>query len=137
MPLSNILHHKKVQSCIPEYFKSKSTPHISFTYTPIIVYKLFNYKQTLKCLDLDHLALSPLTSSCSPSPFNYSPAGHVVIDDVNIVENEDLKSIIRKGPKFREPWSFNWRQNFISIMNDVEHFAKRWAKRENEELNTL
>jgi hypothetical protein len=27
--LSNILRHKKVQSCIPEYIKSKSTPCIS------------------------------------------------------------------------------------------------------------
>jgi hypothetical protein len=39
--LSNILRHKKVQSCIPEYFMSKSTPRISYTYTPTIASKLF------------------------------------------------------------------------------------------------
>jgi hypothetical protein len=43
--LSNILRHKKVQPCIPEYFKSKSTtPRISYTYTPTIASKLFKYK---------------------------------------------------------------------------------------------
>jgi hypothetical protein len=52
--------------------------------------------------------------------------------DVDIVENEDLKSLIRKGPKFREPRSLNWRQNFVSIINAVEDCSKRWAKRENE-----
>jgi hypothetical protein len=43
---------------------------------------------------------------------------------VDIVENEDLKSLIRKGPKFREPRSFIWRQKFVSIMNAVEDYAK-------------
>jgi hypothetical protein len=47
---SNILHHKKVQSRIPEYFKSKSTPRISYTCTPNIASKLFNYNQTLQSL---------------------------------------------------------------------------------------
>jgi hypothetical protein len=50
---------------------------------------------------------------------------------------DDLKLPIRKGPKFREPWSFNWRKNFVSIMNAVEDYAKRWAKLENEKLDTL
>jgi hypothetical protein len=68
----------------------------------------------------------------SSSLSNYIPAGHITghVD-------EDLKSLIRKDPKFREPRSFNWRQNFASSKNAVEDYAKRWAKRENEELDTL
>ena len=42
-----------------------------------------------------------------------------------------------KGPKFREPRSFNWRQNFIHIMASVEEYAKRWAKHEEEDHDTL
>jgi hypothetical protein len=68
-----------------------------------------------------------------PSPFNYFRAGHVITGDVGIVENEDLKS----GPKFREPRSFNWRHNFVSIMNAVEDHAELWAEREKGELDTL
>jgi hypothetical protein len=45
--LSNILRDKKVQSRIPEYFKSKSAPRISYTYIPTIAPKLFYYIQTL------------------------------------------------------------------------------------------
>lgn len=59
-------------------------------------------------------------------PYNYSPAGHVINDDVNLADNEDLKSIIVKGQKFREPRSFTWRRNFIHIMNSVEDYANRW-----------
>jgi hypothetical protein len=76
-----------------------------------------------------------MSSSCSSSPFNYSPAGHDITSD--IVENEDVKSFIRKGPKFRKSRSFNWRQIFVSIIDVVEDYAKWWAKRENEELDTL
>jgi hypothetical protein len=43
---------KKVQSCIPPYFKMKFTLCISHTYTSTIASKLFNYKQTLQCLDI-------------------------------------------------------------------------------------
>ena len=93
---------------------------------------------------MDHLPLNPPLCSCSSFPFkqnsevnNYSLAGHIITGNANIIKNEDMKSLIRKGPKFREPRSFNWRQNFLSIMNDVEDYAKRWAKREDEEVDTL
>jgi hypothetical protein len=62
---------------------------------------------------------------------------HLLQHETPWFTNEDLKSLVRKGPKFRESRSFNWRQNFVSIMNSVEDYAKRWAKREKEELDTL
>ena len=71
------------------------------------------------------------------SPFNYGPAGHIITGDINIVQSEDLKSLILKGPKFREPRSFKWRPNFMTIMNSVEEYARRWTKSEGEELDTL
>ena len=65
------------------------------------------------------------------------PAGHVFTCDVKIVRNEDLRSLILKGPKYREPRSFNWRRNFINIMDSVENYARRWAGYEKEDIDTL
>jgi hypothetical protein len=113
--INNILNQKKVQSCIPPNFKIKSTPCISYRYT----------------------STNPPKCSCSSSPFNYSPASHINTGNTNIVQNEDLRSIILKGHKFREPRSFKWRQNFVSIMDSVEECARRWTKSEGEELDTL
>ena len=135
--INNILNHKKVQSCIPPYFKMKSTPCISYRYNSTIASKLFNYKQTLQCLDIEQLQRNPPKCTCSSSSFNYGPAGHIITGDINIVQSEDLKSLILKGPKFREPRSFKWRQNFMTIMNSVEEYARRWTKSEGEELDTL
>ena len=45
--------------------------------------------------------------------------------------------LLRKGPKYREPTSFSWHQNFDIIMDACEAYARRWAKKEDVELNTL
>jgi hypothetical protein len=116
----------KCFSCT-EYFKSKFILCISYKYTQTIAPKLFNYKSDLQCLDIEHLLLNPPTCSCSSAPFNYQPDGHVITGDVDIVRNEELKSLILKGPKFREPPFFNWQQNFISIMDSEEGYARRWV----------
>ena len=37
-----------------------------------------------------------------------------------------------KGPK-----SINWKHNFEILMDSVEDYARQWAKREKENLDTL
>ena len=38
---------------------------------------------------------------------------------------------------YREPVSFSWHQNFDIIMDACEAYARRWAKKEDFELDTL
>lgn len=54
--------------------------------------------------------------------------------DVNIINNDDLKSLNLKGPKFREPRLGNWHSNFINIMNSIEEYARRGVTHEKEDL---
>jgi hypothetical protein len=117
--LSNI-----VQSCIPEFVKSKSTPCISYKYIPTIASKLFNYEQILQCLDIEHLLLNPPRCSCSSSPFNYQPAGHVITGDVSIVRNEELMSLSLKDPKFRGLRSFKMAKS----KKELDSLSE-WVKR--------
>ena len=42
-----------------------------------------------------------------------------------------------KGPKYREPVSYSWHQNFDIIMDACEEYARRWAKKEDVEVDTL
>ena len=67
----------------------------------------------------------------------YAPCGHIVTGDLSIVRNKKLKDILRKGPKYREPVSFSWHQNFKIIMDACEEYARRWAKKEDVEVDTL
>jgi hypothetical protein len=62
-----------------------------------------------KAVKTDAFIQSSVSAPCLLSTHN----------DVDKVENEDMKLLIKRGPQFREPLSFNWRQNYVSIMNAV------------------
>ena len=110
---------------------------ISYTYTNSIASKVFNYKQSLRDFKLNEYGSQPPLCSCSSSTYLYSPAGHVVTGNLNIVENLKLRDILSKGPKYRKPTTFSWKYNFKLVMDSVEDYARRWAKEEEVELDSL
>ena len=57
--------------------------------------------------------------------------------DLKIVRNIKLRDLLSKGPKYREPVSYSWHQNFDIIMDACEEYARRWAKKEDVEVDTL
>ena len=109
---SNILNQKSVQSNIPPYFQNKESPCISYSYTRSVASKIFNYKRSLQQIDFNSLSHNPLPCTCPDSEFLYAPCGHIVTGDLSIVQNDKLRDLLRKGPKFREPVSFSWHKNF-------------------------
>ena len=58
----------------------------------------------------------------------------VVTRDLGIVQNEKFRDLLRKDPKFREPVSFSWHQNYDIIMDACKAYARQWAKKEDVEL---
>ena len=54
---------------------------------------------------------------------------------VAINSHADLFS--SKGPKCREPRSFTWKQNSKLISDSVEEYERRWAKKEDVEVDIL
>ena len=135
--LSNVLNQKSVESTIPPYFEYKESPCISYSYTSSVDTKIFNFKTSLQQLDFQSLSQNPLPCTCSGSDFLYDPCGHIVTGDLNIVRNDKLRVLLHKGPKYIEPVSFSWHQNFDIIMDACEAYARRWAKKEDVELDTL
>ena len=79
----------------------------------------------------------PPLCSCSSSTYLYSPAENVVTGNLNIVENLKLRDILSKDPKYREPITFSWKYNFKLVMDSVEDYARRWARQEEVELDSL
>ena len=113
--LSNILNKKSVQSNIPPCFQNKESPCISYRYTRSVASKIFDYKRSLQQIDFDSLSQIPLHCTCPGSEFLYAPCSHVVTGDLSIVQNDKLRDLLRKCPKFREPVSFSCYQNFDII----------------------
>ena len=65
----------------------------------------------------------PPDCSCLSSPFNYSPAGHIIHGKFNFVTNDKLRQLLSKGPKYRVPNQMNWKQNFKLLMDSLEDYA--------------
>ena len=130
--ISNILNHKKVTSTIPAYFKNKSPPIISYSYSSPIAPKIFNSKKRA-----ENITRSPLACSCKASEFCYNPASHIITVDLSIVRISKLRDSLLKGPKYRKPRYFTRKQNSKLILDSVEEYARRWAKKADVEVDTL
>jgi hypothetical protein len=52
-------------------------------------------------------------------------------EDIRKIDNGNLRKILAKGPKYHELQSKNWKYN------SVEDYAKKWTKREKEEVETF
>ena len=102
--------------------------------TRSVASKIFNYKASQQQIDFDGLSQNPTPCSCCDSEFLYASCGHIVTGDISI----ELKDVLRKGPKYREHVSFfSWHQTFSVIMAACEEYARRWAKKEDVEVDTL
>ena len=135
--LSNILNKNPSKVIFSHTFKTRSRHVFPIGILAQLLPKKFNYKRSLQQIDFNSLSQNPLPCTCSGSQFLYAPCGHVVTGDLNIVRNEKLRDILREDPKFREPVSFSWHQNFDIIMDACEIYARQWAKKEEVELDTL
>lgn len=130
--LPSILSNKNVVSKIPNYFKNQEKPMICYKYNTPIRGFIFNYNKTIS-------SISDASNSCSctDSPFNYSPIGHVITGDLNIISDENLRKIIRKGPKYRLPVDINFDECRTNIAESLKEFALNWCKREHTESHAL
>ena len=68
-------------------------------------------------------------------PHSYIPTGQVITGDLRIINNSSLRDVFAKEPKYHESKSINWKHNFKILA--VEDYARQWAKREKEDLDTL
>jgi hypothetical protein len=51
-------------------------------------------------------------------------------EDLSKIDNENLRKIIAKGPKYHDPQSINWNYNFKLLMDSVEDYTRKGEKRE-------
>ena len=97
-----------------------------FRYTPTVSSKLLNFSKDSQVVGK---VSSPLTCDYHSSRFNYSPLGHVITGDLNIVSNPKLRDIYRKGPKHRLPRKIDWSLTYDLIRKGVLDCQTKWAKK--------
>ena len=74
---------------------------------------------------------------CSTSKYCYEPAGHVITGDLTIVRDAELRSLIEKGPSFREQNCINWSINESLCKEAVAKYKRKWSRKEKVDVRTL
>ena len=110
---------------------------MSYEYTSTVASKLFNFAPALLNLNVSEYFSNPQTCQCKESKSCYEPHGHVITGDLRVIENDKLRELVAKGPKYREPDRVNWKATEQWFLESIDFYAKNWSKREQVELKYL
>ena len=70
--------------------------------------------------------MNNLPCNCTTSPFTDPNHRHIVTGDIRIVQNNKLRKLLCKGPKYREPVSINFSNCKTEIKNSLTKCFTQW-----------
>ena len=56
--------------------------------------------------------------------------GHILTGNLAVVKNDELRTLMSKGAKFRESPRVKYNQIEESLLEDVESYCKKWCSKE-------
>lgn len=127
-PLS-ILNNRQCRRLLP--IRLNEIPKVTVTYKlkPPTSLKLLNYSRFLTNFKIDTLDNELHYCNCNTSEFCYTPAGHVITGNLDIIRNSSLREIFRKGTKFRIPDNINSESLRTELYNIVDQFIRKTASK--------
>ena len=131
--LGGILCSPSVQAKIPSYFHDQEPPIIAYIYNPSIAGLIFNYKKALDPEYVSSIDTNNIVCDCANSIYKDPHHGHIVTGDLGIIQNESLRNLLKKGPKYRLPRKINWAENRENILQFLEKYIKKWTGKERKE----
>ena len=132
--LNTILRNEGVKSKLPDQFRNDETPSIVYSLGSTIRNKILNYKDTVQNIDIsdsETFGTGIQTCGCSSSTFVDQNHGHVVTGDLRIIDNNNLRNLIQKGPNYREPRTINWNRNRKIIKDGLDACSSRFTSVDN------
>ncbi|MDQ2684807.1 MAG: hypothetical protein M3Y25_03060 [Thermoproteota archaeon] len=125
---------KNVKHSIPSTFNFKDLPRIIYKRSPTIARKIFNYKATVTNLDTNSWISTSVNCTCKDSKFCDPHLGHIMTGDLTIINNSKLRSLLCKGPKYREKERLNWNKTKSCIYDGIDDCVNYWAKFEKVDI---
>ena len=123
--LKSIFSDTSVIELLPKLIQSFTPLQIFYQYNDPISLPICNYASFLKKLsisDIKSILESPC--DCNLSPFNYSPHGHIVTGNLEIVDNVELREVLSYGCKYRVPTYKSPEEIYVSVAEAVDKFVK-------------
>ena len=136
--LSYIL--RKHSDCIPDDFVDRDIPTVLYKRSKNIGSTIFNYKDTVEEVKTDewktNYNLLP-GCDCKDSKFCDPHHGHIVTGDLRFIKNKKLRSLLRKGPGYRERQSVNWKRFMTDFKVSLDNCVNKWASSEEQDVSCL
>ena len=122
--ISKIIDDKNVKKNLPTQFSKTEQISIIYTLTKTIQSNMFNQEEFIKALDTKGILdnMNYLFCNCTTSPFTDPNHGHIVPGDIRIVQNNKLRKLLCKGPKYGEPVSVNFSNSNTVTKNSLIKF---------------
>ena len=70
---------------------------------------------------------SSLPCNCKDSVFTDQHHGHIVSGDLRLIQNNQLRKLFAKGPKYREKKFVNWDLTEEKMIIAVKEYAQAWC----------
>ena len=101
--------------------------------------KIFNYKETVQSIKFENgeVSLDQYLCECSGSEFCDPHHQHITTGDLRIVENGKLRSLLAKGPNFREPLSVNYGKCKTAITDAINSLIQQVATKNSLTLGSV
>ena len=127
--LSRLLHDPEVKGSIPSIASKFETPTVIFNRSQTTGSKIFNFNKFVRNLDIDSVVNdnSILPCQCNDSPFSDRDHRHIMTGNLKIIQNNKLRKLFTKGPKYREPKVTDWNEARKCILDGVYSCASKWA----------
>ena len=137
--LTSILQSAEVKETLPSTAKTFSPPTIVYSLDNPISTKIFNFNKFTASLDVDEFLRNPnsLPCSCEHSPFSDNHHKHIISGNLALVENDRLRNLFAKGPKYRESKGIDWNQVESSILKGVGDCASEWSRKHKRNQKVL
>ena len=129
--LPSIFKCEQVVELLPKSLSSENDiPITTFSLNSPIRNKILNYKEVVTNLHIVrsggkfHVNNLP-ECECHLSDFCETAHGHIVTGDLRIVQNNKLRKLISKGPKFREPRFLNLNKCLNAVCSGLDEFIQK------------
>ena len=129
--IGKILNEKNVVNTLPSLFDKSDKISTIYKLSNTIRSKIYNHKSFLQNLDTAEIIKkqNDLPCDCNDSPFKDPNHGHIVTGDLRIVQNNKLRKLLCKGPKYREPVPINWEKCRSEIKNGISTFYNNYCNK--------
>ncbi len=127
--IASILHNKEIKILLPAIAYNYE-PKVAYEYGVCISKVIFNYNKTLRNLS-EECIINSISCECKKDKklksFINVHYNHVFAGDLDIIENKDIKTIMRKGAKFHETPYINSKTILTTINKAFEDLTIKWA----------